>query len=621
MKGYGGKYLRINLSTGQIKSEALSREMAREYIGGRGFGVKHLYDEIPANTDPLSEDNKLILLPGVLGGTSAMAVSRWLAMTKSPLTGCFARASCGGDFGAWLKFAGYDYVIIEGKANNPVYLYIGADGCQLRDAGELWGKDTTTTQNILEREYGNQVRIACIGPAGENLVKYAAIVTGRRTASRCGVGTVMGNQRLKAVVVRAKRSTDLHDPEEFKRLVKRQLEFMKDSEDYLLHKRYGTTDGTVLRNMLGVFPTRNFRMGRLEGHEQFTGETFEKIRVGEFSCYSCPARCGKAHKIITGAYPEASSEGPEYESLWAFSGMTEVTELSAIIHADSLCDDLGLDTISTGNSIGFAYELFERGIITPADTDGQELIWGNHETMISLVKKIAAREGFGDVLADGTVLAAKRIGKGAGEYAMQVKGLELPGYEPRGLKTTGYGYATSTIGGSHGNGSLAFQELGMPIPREVDRFADDGKADIVIFNQNGSALGEVGCVCAFARSWGPWYRQLFGKMLAAATGFSEFADPDFLNQVGEKLVNQERMFNVRDGFGRAQDRLPRRMTEEPLIVIDGPGDGEMIRHFDQCLDEYYQLRGWTNQGIPTPEKLSSLGLKDLIKDLPPVSTD
>ena len=616
MKGYAGRFLRVNLSAGTVANEPLPMQVAMDFIAGRGFGIKYLYDELAPNVDPLGEHNKLLLVPGVLAGTQAQAVSRWVACTKSPLTGCYARSSAGGDFGAWMKFAGYDFVLIEGKAEKPVYLYIAADGAHLMDAGELWGKDTAKTQDWLEQRYGKSIRTACIGPAAENLVKYAALVTGRRTASRCGVGTVMGSKGLKAVAIKARRNLNLHDPEGFKQLVKEQFDIIRASDYYKYHKDIGTTEGAISRNSLGVYPVKNFRYSQLAGYEEMSAEAYRKLRVGDFGCYSCSARCGKIHVVTEGPYAGARSEGPEYESLWSFSGPIDSTNIEATIAADQLCDDLGLDTISTGGSIGFAYELYEKGIISKKDTDGLELTYGNHAAMIALIKKIGRREGFGDILAEGTAGAARRIGKGAEAYAIQTKGLELAGYEPRALKATGFGYATSNIGGSHGNGSLAFQEWGMPVPRAVDRFTEEEKADIVIFNQNNSGL-EVGIICAFAHEWGDWHRRLFNKMLKAATGIEEFADWNYLRKAGERIVNLDRAFNVRDGFDRKHDTLPQRFQNEPLHTGKAPGEGEMVRTLDKFLDEYYRLRGWTEAGIPSREKLEEMGLGYVVKDIEP----
>ena len=587
-----------------------------DLIGGRGFGIKHLYEELAPNIDPLGEHNKLLLLSGVLGGTTAQSSSRWVACTKSPLTGCYARASGGADFGAWLKFAGYDYIIIEGKADKPVYLYITPDAARIEDARDLWGKTTGVTQEWLSQRHCQETRTACVGPAAEKLVRYAAIVSGRRTASRCGVGTVMASKKLKAVSVNAPRKIELHDPEGFKQLVKQQVDIMQANKGFHQFKAEGTTGGSVSRNAIGVYPVRNYRWGQLDGFEKLSGEFYRKLRVGDFGCYSCSVRCGKIHTVTSGPYTGAHSEGPEYESVWAFTGPIDSTSIEATIAADELCDELGMDTISTGSCIGFAYELYEKGILTRQDTDGLELTYGNHAAMVALVKKIGLREGFGDILAEGTMRAAQRIGKGAEYYTMQVKGLELPAYEPRGLKATGFGYATSSIGGSHGNGSLAFQEWGSPVPRAVDRFAEEDKADIVIYNQHRSAIREVGIVCAFSENHGNWIQSLFPGMLVAATGIAEFGDWSYLNGVAERIVNLDRAFNTRDGFDRRHDTLPRRVQTEPLQHTGkAPGEGQLVRALDKFLDDYYRLSGWTQNGIPSREKLEELGLGYVAEDM------
>jgi aldehyde:ferredoxin oxidoreductase len=616
MYGYAGKYLRVNLSSGSVVDEPYDQREAADFIGGRGFGISHLYREVPPGIDPLGEQNKLIFMTGILTGTAVVASSRWLACALSPLTGIYAKSCAGGDFGAWLKFAGYDAVIVEGKSDKPVYLHISPEGVVIKDAAPLWGKKTGETQALLRQYHGDNTRVACIGPAGENLVKYAAIVTGTRTAARTGTGTVMGSKGLKAIAINATRTLSIHDPNALQQLVREQVAYLKTNPSFQQHKKFGTTEGSLSRNGLGVFPTKNFRWGQMANHEQISEGEYWKLRVGEAGCYACSARCGKIHKVPIGRpYAGAESEGPEYESYWSFSGPIDAANIEATIAADRLCDELGMDTISAGGTIGFAYELFEKGIITTSDTDDMDLSYGNYETMVTLIEKIAYREGFGSVLAEGSVGAAKIIGKDTGKFAMQCKGLELGGYEPRGLKATGYGYATSTIGGAHGNGSLAFQEWGMPFPRAVDRFADDGKADIVAFNQNGSALGEVGIICSFARGWGDWYRRLYPAMLKAATGREEHGDMRFLGMVSEKIVNLEKAFNVRQGVRRAQDRLPERFLAEPLHTGTAPGEGQMIRGMEEFLDEYYKLRGWTAQGIPSPEKLNQLGLADAAQDM------
>jgi len=614
VKGNTGKFLRINLSKGEITTEAVEESVVMDFVGGRGLGINYLYRELAPDTDPLGEHNKLLLVTGPLAGTSAQSVSRWMACTKSPLTGGFARSVAGADFGAWLKFAGYDFIIIEGKAERPVYIHLTSETCHIKDAGELWGKDTVATQEWLHQRYGRDTRVACIGPAGEKLVKYAAIVTARRTAGRCGTGTVMGSKNLKAIAINAKRNVQLHDPDVFKGLVREQIDLMQASKAYHHHTEMGTTDTHDITNPLGIYPVRNFRYGQQEDYEKLSGEEYRKFRTGEFGCYSCSSRCGKKHLVPDGPYAEAHSDGPEYETIWAFSGPIDSTNIEATIAADQLCDDFGMDTISTGNVIGFVYELYEKGVLTKQDTDGLELTYGNHSAMIALIKKIASREGIGDILAEGVMRAAATIGKGAEAYAIHVKGLEPPAYEPRGAKSMGFNYATSNIGASHNYGYSSQEIFGRTIPREVDRFAEEENADIVVYNQNCRATMEVGIICSFAQSWG-WFPEVFGKMLVAATGIDRFADIDYLFHVGEKIVNLERVFNVREGFRREHDTLPQRILSEPLHTRGAPGEGQIVRHLDKFLDRYYEIRGWTPEGIPSTQKLNELGLSFVLKDI------
>jgi aldehyde:ferredoxin oxidoreductase len=603
-----GKFLRINLSTSETETGEVDQQTAIDFIGGRGYGVSYLYKELKPNVDPLGEDNKLILLTGPLAGTSALAVSRWMAITKSPLTGAFARSVGGADFGAWLKFAGYEFIIIEGKAEKPVYIHLTRNSCRIHDARDLWGKNTKETQKSLIEQYGKSTRCVSIGPAAEKLVKFSGIFSERRSAGRCGTGAVMGSKNLKAIAINAQRNLTLSDPETYARLAKEQVEAVLANKGYENHKEWGTTQTQDFTNLIGIFPVKNFRYGQLTGREKIAGENYHRLRTGDIGCYSCPARCGKVHTVTSGIYGNAHSEGPEYESIWAFTGPIENTSIEASIAADQLCDDLGLDTISTGNTIGFAFELYEKGILSKSDADGLELTCGNHQAMIALIKKIARREGIGNILAEGTRAAAAIIGKGAVDYAIQVKGLELPAYEPRGAKSMGYNYATASIGASHCYGYAAQDIWGATVPRPTNRFEEVENADVVIFNQDDTASKETGIICAFASNWG-WVPDLFGKMLSAVRGIGEYSDNDHLRLVGERIVNLERLINLREGLSRQDDTLPRRMRTEPLHTGEAEGEGQIVLHQDAFLDRYYELRGWSPEGEPTPDKLKALGLE------------
>ncbi len=427
---------------------------------------------------------------------------------------------------------------------------------------------------------------------------------------------MMGSKNLKALAITAARNVELFDAGAFRKLASEQARIFRASEGFVAHKEWGTTTTQDVTDTLGIFPTRNFRYGQLKDGSKVYGLEYRKLRTGEFGCYNCSARCGKAHAVKSGPYAGASSEGPEYESLWVFSASIDSTSIEATIRADELCDDLGIDTISAGNCVAFAYELYERGIIDRNDADGLELVYGDHETMVKLLQKIGAREGIGDLLAEGVLRAARAIGRGAEACAIHVKGMEFPGYEPRGAKSQGFNYATSNIGASHCYGYAAQEIFGVPVPRPVNRFDETKNTDLVILNQNGTAIAEVGIICAFSRSWG-WFPGHFGKMLAAVTGVERFAEPGYLGKIGERIINIERAFNVREGFSRADDRLPQRMLTEPLHTLNAPGEGEMVREMEEFLDRYYELRGWTEHGTPTAEKLSDLGLGEITKDMAP----
>lgn len=610
MADYAPKLLRIDLSTGTAKAELIPENIVKPYVGGRGFGAKYLYDELQPGIDPLGPENKLLLLSGPLAGTSAQSFSRWMAVTKSPLTGTFCRSVGGSDFGAWLKFAGYDILIIEGKADKPVYVYIDEGRCEVRDASALWGKNIFETQDILTTTHGATSRAVCIGPAGEKLVRFAGIFSGRRTAGRGGCGTVMGSKNLKAVAIKARRQERVARPDDFKKLVKGQIEAYKEGHLYDEFGAAGTLVVLEAVNAMGFYPVRNFREGQIDDFQKLGPAEFIKITEEHVGCYACMINCGKMRRVPDGPYAGIVNEGPEYESVWAFTGSINSTDIGATIAADRLCDELGMDTVSCGNAIGFAYELFEKGIITTSDTDGLRLEYGNGgnpvPNMMKLIEKIARREGFGDVLADGVMRAAARIGKGAEACAMHVKGLELPAYDPRGAKAHGLSFATASRGADHNYGYAIQEIFNVPIPRPVDRLADEGKGDIAKFNQDFTATYELGIACTFPAVLGWLSLEQMGKLLSAATGLPEYADLGFLLAAGERVYNLERLFNIREGFGRKDDTLPKRMLTEPLKK--GASEGEMVRKLDTLLDEYYQARGWDSQGIPTPQKLKELGL-------------
>jgi len=601
--GYRNRILRVNLSDRTFAEEPLTEELIHDFVGGRGFGARLLYDDLRPGVEPLGEDNELIFMAGPLAGTNAQSFSRLLVFFKSPLTGTYFRTAAGGYFAPELKFAGFDAVIVTGIADRPVYLWVHDGRYELRDASYLWGLNCGDTHTLIRDElHDPHIRVACIGPAGENLVKYAGIFSDRRAAGRGGGGTIMGAKKLKAIAVRGHDRLSLADPEAFRQALRDQVDSVKANSSY---PELSTRGRQICRftNVMGMYPTRNFREGVLPGWEAIDDSVYDKLRVRNTTCHKCMIHCTSLAKVETGKYAGAWSEGPEYETIWGFTGPFSLADIGLTVAGDQLCDELGLDTISAASTMGFAYELYERGIITRQDTGGLELIYGNDGPILELLRQIAYRRGFGDLLAEGSREAARRIGKGSEPYAMQVKGLELPAYDPRGAKAHGLNMLTSVIGASHMTG-YAGQELfaeRVAAGQRVDRFSVEGKGELCKKNQDTMAWREVGTVCSALMS-----NAIYARLLAAATGVQDFADANYLRWVGERIYNLERMFNAREGFGRKDDVFPPRFTRETLP--EGPSAGQVFE-IERLLDDYYQARGWdVNTGNPTPAKLDELGL-------------
>jgi len=611
--GYCGKILRINLTKQTAKEEKLPLAVAKDFIGGAGFGIKYLFDEVDAGTDPLGPDNKLIFASGPFSGTTIPCASRMAVTGKSPLTGAVGMALTGGYFPVELKYAGYDALIIEGKAENPTYVWIKDGKTQFRSAKKVWGMRTTDTQQIIKNELNDQnVRIACIGPAGENLSKLACIINELRAVGRKGLGAVMGSKNLKAIAIRGSGKVAVADKEKLKVARGEFTKVMKESEVlYPMFSKLGTSMIVDHICEMGIFPGKNFSAtGEFAPVDNIGVEVQETRNVGSEHCYGCPVGCSQLKLAKTGAYAGILAEGPEFETMYSFGGVTGVDNIDAIIAADRLSDELGLDTISAGATISFAMELFEKGILTKEHTGGMELTFGNHEAMVTLLRLIAYREGIGDLLSDGVKVAAEKIGKGTEQYAMHVKGLELPGYDVRGAKAHGLNYATSYTGADHNRG-YAFQEIfGIPIPYEVDRFAAEGKGKLTKWNQDvRAATCDAPTMCAFLLDMAvpAIATQNTAALMEAVTGLSY--TPDQVQKVGERINNLARAFNAREGFTRADDTLPERLMTEPLK--EGASKGNFISKDDlkQMLDEYYTERGWDlSTGSPTKAKLEELGL-------------
>lgn len=594
-----GKLLRIDLGRRSYQVEDIPPDLYEKYISARGLSMKFLFDEMEPHTDPMGPDNRLILSIGVLGGTGLQGFSKWAVVTKSPLTGTVFRSIAGGNFGVWMKSAGYDMIIIQGMAQAPLYVHIDIEGVHFLEARPLIGMDYRRVQRRLKELHGPHTESACIGPAGERLVRYAVISSGERTASRGGVGTVMGAKNLKALSINVpfKRPVPF-DPEGFKKALQKQIDILKGHPRRKNMNKMGTPYITTVVDGLGVLPVKNFQEGSIRDVEEISGEAFLRLKRGKAGCHACMTRCGGMREVTQGAFLGSEIDGPEYESIYAFGPIVGITDPQFAINANALCDYYGLDTISTGVCAALAFELFERGVITESDTGGLRLHWGNKEALFSLIEKIGSREGLGRLLGEGVMRAASQMGETGERCAMHIKGLELAGYDPRGVKGYALSMATSNIGGSHMYGRPRDELAG-----KVDPFSEEGKGESIARVQKEQALEDSLIACTFGNS-GLDLRS-YSEFLVAATGISSFSSPEALLTVGERIVTLERYFNVREGFSRKDDALPQRMTSEPLKCA-GPATGQVVRNMDKLLDEYYEALGYTPEGEPSPEKLREL---------------
>ena len=618
--GHWGKLLRVNLTTKEIKVEKIADDVLKNFVGGNALGAKILYDEVPAHADPLGPDNRLIISTGPLVGTRIPCTSRMCVTTKSPQTGCVASSFSGGYFPVEFKWAGYDVLVIEGVSDKPVMLVIHDEKVSLRDAEKYWGLNALDVQTYIKEDLDDwNYRIATIGPAGENKSSMACIINEARAAGRKGVGAVMGSKKLKAIAVRGtQKDVPVADKKMLQGTIIEQLGHLKKSPiAYPIFSKTGSAMATDATTELGVFPVMNYlEAGDAQWGEILGSKAFADNIVTKNPCYNCPMACSQVRLVKKGHYAGIASEGPEYESVYSLGSVVGIKETSAIIAADRLCDELGLDSISAGVTAAFAMELNEKGLFT--DMDGLEMRFGNDLAFMEFLRKIAYKEGtIGRIFSDGTKAAADKIGNNTKDYAMQVKGLELPAYDVRGLKAHGLNYATSYTGADHCRG-FAFQEVfGIPVPHAVERLSLEGKGKLAKFNQDfcGGAI-DIPIFCHFTvlLGWPEVAHELAGKFLTAVTGWGYSAEDVCV--LGERLTNLTRMFNVREGFSRKDDSLPKRLREEPLKK--GLSKGEVLsqRDLDTMLNEYYEVRGWTEDGIPTPQKLNELGLQFTLKDLP-----
>ncbi|MEM2970143.1 MAG: aldehyde ferredoxin oxidoreductase family protein [Candidatus Bathyarchaeia archaeon] len=609
MYGYAGKILHIDLSNGKTDVQPLSEEYAKRYIGGIGLGIRLLLDNSVPNTDPFSPDNPLILTTGPLSGTMAPTGGNGHAfVSKSPLTNGIGEAKSHGFFGTELKRAGYDAIIFKKSSEKPIYVWIDDDIVQLMDAKHLWGKSPQETEEIIREDLGDYyIRVAAIGVAGEKLARIACIMNdGSRAAGRTGLGAVMGSKNLKAIAVRGTNDVKVAKPNEFIEFVKEMHERMKGPAS-AKYRTLGTPMNVLVHNSLGALPTRNFTNAVFEGAEKVSGEYLnERYVVKIDGCSSCAMRCEHVAVVPEGPYKGTMSR-VEYEPLWAFGPHCGVDRLDAIIKAMELCNYYGMDNLSTGNIVGFAMDLYSHQILTKEDTGGIDLSFGNGDAMVELVHMIGKREGIGDILAEGVKRASEKIGKGAEKYANHIKGLEMTGYDIRGLKTAAIGYAVSFRGADHNrHGAYAVDLKGT-----VDRFkVEKGRSKIVISIEDLYAVIDSLIICKFSR--GIYYKEYedLAKYYTLATGLEMTAEE--LRKAGERINVLGRLFNIREGFTRKDDHLPPKVMSTP-IPDNTVSKGSYItqEELDLMLDDYYAHRGWTKDGVPTLDKLKELSLDDL----------
>lgn len=600
MNGWVGKLLRVDLSTGAIKTEPLDPKIAKDYIGARGLGTKIMFDEVDPNVDPFSPDNKLIFAPGPLSGTFAPSAGRYDVITKGPLTGTIAASNSGGSFGPELKFAGYDAVIFEGRSPKPVYLWINNDKVEIRDAAKLWGKTVPDVTEAIRAETDEDAKVACIGPGGERQVLFAAIMNELgRAAGRSGVGAVMGSKNLKAVAVVGTGAVTVADPDGFKTVAKKARKMIQEHPVGGTGLRaYGTDVLVNILNQSGGLPTRNFQDGYFPAANNVGGESLSaKLLERPRGCFSCVISCGRATKVTNPKFAGAG-EGPEYESAWSFGPDCGVDDLDAVTKANYYCNDYGLDTITLGSTIACAMELYEKGYVTLKETGGLPLEFGNADSMVEAVRLTCVGEGFGKKLALGSYRLAESYGHP--EFSMTCKKQEMAAYDPRAIQGIGLNFATNNRGGCHVRGYTISPEI-LGVPFKVDKDTTEGKAQLDITFQNLTAALDSSGACLFS-TFGIGADELAAE-LKALTG-ADYTTAEFM-KCGERIWNLERLWNMRSGFSAKDDALPERLLKDPIKT--GPSAGKLNK-LPQMLPEYYQLRGWDKNGVPTEKKLKELDL-------------
>lgn len=627
MLGYNNKILRVNLSDSKIMVQDLPEELAKEYIGGRGFAAKILWDELDPGIDPLGPENKLIFSVGPLNGTTYPISSRFQVSGKSPLTGLLGRGNSGGSFAPVLKLSGFDAIVFEGKAKEPVYLWVHEGEAELVDATDIWGKGTYETEELIREEVDEErAKVVSIGPAGENVVKFSCLIHEERAAARTGLGAVMGSKNLKALVCYGgERKFDLSDEEKFSEEAnnaRRKLLNTPYTKDWI---EYGTRILVDLMSEIGRFPTKNFQTGMFhEVDEISVDRQHELYKTGNVACSNCPYACKDYMSFKTEKFGGKKFEGllPEYETFSSLGSRLMNSDLESIIIGNRRCDDLGIDTISTGGVIGYIMELQDRGIISPDDIEGVNFEWGDEDLILDLIEKIAHRKGVGNVLAEGISSLMERFGDEAKEFAMQVKGMDIPAQDGRAHKSMGLSHVTSTRGADHLTSFEVLTEAGAVdaverrygksfMPEGGDRLDPKYKGFMVKESEDYCSIIDSLVLCKNGTIWPPGiYFDDLSRIMMYATGHA-FAETD-LKRSGERILNLERVFNIREGLTGDDDKLPRRFTEEG--APEGPCEGEVVE-LEEMLGEYREMREWDENGLPSRGKLEELGLEEVAEEL------
>jgi len=606
--GYTGKILNINLKTCKSKIESTDLKDAKNFIGAKGLGAKILYDELPKKTDPLSSKNILLFTTGPLTGTIAQTSGRGTVVTKSPQTGLFLDSHFGGIFAAEMKKAGWDFIILNNKAKNPIYISIENDSVEFKDANFFWGKECLESHNHLQQIEG-KVRTAVIGPAGENLVKFSAItIDGHRHAGRGGAGAVMGSKNLKAVTIKGNKRVTIHDPEKFRNKAIEVMKKIQNNDFIPLRHKFGTPYWVKPVNDWGFLPTKNYQEGRFEYAEAINAETMQKKIVDTSgACWNCIIACWNKSSIKLGPHKNVSLVGPEYETIALMGSNLGVKSIEEVAYLNKRCNEVGMDTISLGGVLGFAIEAFEKGVISKTDLQENEIGWGKTEQIAKLIDDIGyKRSNLGKILAEGVKIAAQKLKKNSEEFAVHTNGLEIPGYDPRGVFGMGLAYATSDRGGCHQRAWTVKQEI---MDKNLDRYSFEKKAQLVKDIQDERAAFFSLVFCDFA----PISEEDCVDLLNFSTGFKH-TKQSYLSS-GERIWNIIRLFNLREGFNPAGEKLPSRFFNLPFTK--GPAKGKVLsdKEFQKSMQEYYSLRGWNKRGIPTLEKFEELGLTEYLSDL------